>query len=54
MQQDSAKELRVALAELVEAIGKRWDGESEKKRANAISPRMEEAIANAKRILGAP
>jgi hypothetical protein len=40
-----------ALRELVAAIDKRYDGESERKRANAISPRMEEAISEAKRVL---
>jgi hypothetical protein len=42
------------LRELIEAIGKRWDGESERKRSNAISPRMEEAIHKAKMHLGIP
>jgi hypothetical protein len=40
--------LRDALRELVNAISKRWDGETERKRSNAISPRMEEAIAAAR------
>jgi hypothetical protein len=42
------------LRELVEAIERRWLGESERKRSNAISPRTEEAIHNAKLYLGIP
>lgn len=42
------------LRELVEAIDRRWDGESERKRAAAISPRMEEAIEAAKKYLKMP
>jgi hypothetical protein len=42
-----------ALRELVEAIGCKWDGESERKRANALSPRIEEALAAAKSALAA-
>lgn len=42
-----------ALKELIEAIDKRWDGESDRKRANAISPRMEDAIARAREVLAA-
>lgn len=40
-----------ALIELVAAIDKRWTGESAHKRSNAISPRMEEAIVAAKKII---
>jgi hypothetical protein len=42
------------LRELIEAIGKRWDGETDRKRSNAISPRMEDAIHKAKIYLGMP
>jgi hypothetical protein len=42
------------LRELVEAIERRWLGETERKRANAVSPRMEEAIHRAKLHLGMP
>lgn len=42
------------LRELVEAIERRWQGEPERKRANAVSPRMEEAIHKAKLHLGIP
>lgn len=40
-----------ALHELIAAIDARWEGESDKKRSNAISPRMEEAIAAARAVL---
>lgn len=42
-----------ALKELLAAIDARWEGESERKRANAISPRMEDAIAKAREVLNA-
>jgi hypothetical protein len=40
-----------ALKELVEAIDAKWEGETERKRSNAISPRMEDALANARKVL---
>jgi hypothetical protein len=46
-----AQKYRDTLAELIESIDRRWSGESDKKRANAISPRMEEAIAAARKLL---
>lgn len=39
------------LRELVASIDARWEGESERKRSNAISPRMEEAIRRAREML---
>lgn len=42
-----------AAAELLAAIDRRWEGESERKRANAISPRMEDAISNLRAALQA-
>jgi len=42
------------LKELVEAIERRWLGESPRKRSNAVSPRMEQAIHDAKVYLGIP
>jgi hypothetical protein len=45
------QQLEKALRELLEAIGKRWDGETEKKRSNAVSPLMEDAIAAAQKVL---
>lgn len=42
------------LRELVESIERRWAQESERKRSNAISPRTEEALHNAKVYLGIP
>jgi hypothetical protein len=44
--------LTVALTRLVEAIGKKWDGETERRRSNALSPNIEDALLDAKRILG--
>jgi hypothetical protein len=46
------EQLEAALRELVDAIGKKRDGETPARRANAISPRMEEAIAAAKKLIG--
>jgi len=43
--------LHKALTELVAAIDKRWADEPERKRANAISPRMEDALAAARAVL---
>ena len=43
---------RHLLIDLVMAIGKRWDGEPERRRANALSPLIEEKLAAAKRELG--
>jgi hypothetical protein len=42
------QQLGQALREMLDAISKRWDGETEKKRSNGVSPRMEEAIAAAR------
>lgn len=42
-----------ALKELVSAIDARWEGESERKRSNAISPRMEEALTIARKVIAA-
>ena len=40
------------LRELVVAIGRKWDGETPKRRENALSPRIEEALEAAKQLLG--
>lgn len=40
-----------ALKELIAAIDARWEGESDRKRSNAISPRMEEALTAARKVL---
>lgn len=45
------EKLKVALNELLDAIDARWSGESDRKRANAISPRMEDAIAGARMLV---
>ncbi len=42
---------RVALAELVTAIERKWSGETERRRSNALSPRIEEALEAAKKLL---
>lgn len=44
-------ELYEALDELQASIEKRWQGESERKRANAISPRTEDALIAAREAL---
>lgn len=48
---DRTEQLEQVLAELIAAINRRWEGETEKKRANAISPRIEEAIEQARKLL---
>ena len=48
-----APALYEALAELIASIDKRWEGETERKREAAVSPRTEEAIAAAKFLLAA-
>lgn len=40
-----------AAAELVAAFDKRWGDEPQRKRENAISPRMEEALDALRRLL---
>lgn len=42
------------LRELVEAIGRKWDNEPPRRRSNALSPRIEEALHEAKKHLGVP
>ena len=39
------------LEELVASIDKRWEGESQRKRENAISPRTEDALERARAII---
>ena len=43
---------KAALLELVEAIADRWDGESDRKRDNALTRRIEAAVDAAKALLG--
>lgn len=43
---------KAVLKELVDAIDARWAGETDRKRANAISPRMEDAIDAARAKMG--
>ena len=45
------KRLREALEGLVRSIGEKWDGETERRRANALSPNIEEALESARRAL---
>lgn len=40
-----------AIREFLAAFDKKWDGETERKRGQAISPRMEEALTNLRRII---
>lgn len=48
---EGVDEAAAALKELLDAIDARYVAETERKRANAISPRMEEAIAKARELL---
>ena len=43
--------LRVAIRKFLDALDRRWDGESDRKRSNAISPLMEEAIADLRKMV---
>lgn len=43
--------LAAAAKELLDAIDKRWEGESDRKRENAISPRQEEAMRVLREVL---
>ena len=42
----------IILKELVDAIDRKWSLETEKRRSNAISPAMDEALARARHFLG--
>ena len=42
------RQLLEALEELATSIERRWSGESERKRANGVSPRMEDALCAAR------
>lgn len=42
--QPKTADLRLAAIELLAATERRWEGETQRKRENAISPRMEEAM----------
>lgn len=42
------------LRELVTAIERKWGNETPKRRENALSPRIEEALIEAKKVLGLP
>lgn len=44
-------EIENAAANLIGAIDKRWNSETERKRSNAISPWMEEELAELRRII---
>lgn len=48
---EAVDEAAAALKELLDAIDARYVAETERKRANAISPRMDEAIAKARELL---
>lgn len=45
------QKLLEVLTELVASIERRWEGESDRKRANAVSPRTEEALEAAKELI---
>lgn len=48
-----AQTLREQAAELLAAIDRRWEGESQRKRENAVSPRMEDAMEALRKTLAA-
>lgn len=48
------QKLEAALRELIAAIDRRWEGESQRKREAAVSPRMEEAIEAGRALLTSP
>jgi hypothetical protein len=48
---DRINTLETVAGELVKSIDRRWDGETEKKRQNCISPRMEEAVQRVRAAL---
>lgn len=48
---DEAAVLRSILAGLVDAIDKKWEYEPPRKRANGVSPRMEDALSRAREVL---
>ena len=41
-----------ALRKLVDAIDRKWSLETERRRANAISPAIDEALSEARELLG--
>ena len=43
---------RQALVALVSAIDNRWDGETAKRRDNALGPAIEKALSRARMVLG--
>lgn len=46
------QELQAVLKQLVDAIDRKWSLETEKRRANAISPAIDEALVEARALLG--
>lgn len=44
-------EMVEALAELANSIERRWEGETDRKRANSVSPRTEEALIAARALI---
>lgn len=46
------QELQAVLKQLVDAIDRKWSLETEKRRANAISPAIDEALIEARTLLG--
>ena len=51
MMELEAQELLEALKELVASIDRRWAGETARRRENAISPRMEDALDTARKAI---
>lgn len=46
------QELQATLKQLVDAIDRKWSLETEKRRSNAISPAIDEALVEARNLLG--
>ena len=46
------QELEAALRKLVDAIDRKWSLETDRRRSNAISPLMDEALSEARALLG--
>lgn len=52
MDRERLEAIVAAAAELLAAIDRRWEGETDRKRENAISPRQEDAMEALRKLLG--
>lgn len=48
---ETIEQLSAVLAELIASIDKRWEGETERKREAAVSPRTEDAMEAGRSLL---